>query len=73
MDWQLLINIGAGTLLAWVGYMYRDAKSEIRENGKSLHALALKVAQDYVTHAALTDIRQTLRRIEDKLDDKADK
>jgi hypothetical protein len=73
MDWQLLINIGAGTLLAWVGYMYRDAKLEIRDNSKALHALAIKVAQDYVTHSALADIKSTLRRIEEKLDDKADK
>jgi hypothetical protein len=80
MDWQILINIGATIVLGTVGYFVRgnvaeqkEAKREQQETRRELIDLRIKVAQDYVTHAALAEIKNTLIRIEGKLDDKADK
>ena len=73
VDWQTVINLGAATLLAWVGYQYREAKQDIKDNAIAIAGLALRMAQEYVTHNDLLRIENTLIRIEAKLDGKADK
>jgi hypothetical protein len=73
VDWQILINIGATVVLGTVGWFVRGNVAEQKETARELTALRIKVAQDYVTHAALSDIKTTLIRIEQKLDGKADK
>ena len=73
MDWQILINIGATIVLGAVGWFVRGNVAEQKETKRELIDLRVKVAQDYVTHAALSDIKNTLVRIEGKLDGKADK
>jgi hypothetical protein len=73
MDWQILINIGATILLGTVGWFVRGNVADQKETKTELTNLRIKVAQDYVTHAALSDIKTTLIRIEGKLDGKADK
>lgn len=73
MDWQILINIGATVVLGTVGWFVRGNVAEQKETQRELTNLRIKVAQDYVTHAALNDIKTTLIRIENKLDQKADK
>jgi low affinity Fe/Cu permease len=73
MDWQILINIGATVVLGTVGWFVRGNVAEQKETSRELTALRIKVAQDYVTHSALSDIKHTLIRIENKIDQKADK
>jgi hypothetical protein len=73
MDWQILINIGATIVLGTVGWFVRGNVAEQKETARELTALRIKVAQDYVTHAALNDIKNSLLRIENKIDMKADK
>jgi hypothetical protein len=80
MDWQILINIGASIVLGTVSWFVRGNREEQRaarqeqaETARELTALRIKVAQDYVTHAALNDIKNSLLRIENKIDMKADK
>ncbi len=83
-DYQWAINLGALTVLGTIGYFVRTLIAEQKQvatqlvsdqkaTARDLSDLRLKVAQDYVTHAALHDIKQTLVRIEEKLDHKADK
>jgi hypothetical protein len=73
MDLQTIINLGATVMLGVVGWFVRDIKSQAKETADALGDLRLRVAQDYVTHAHLADIKTMLRRIEDKLDGKQDK
>ncbi len=84
MDWQILINIGATCVLGVIGYFVKsviDDQKEVASTlvadqktaAKDLNDLRIKVAQDYVTHAALRDIKDSLIRIEGKIDQKVDK
>lgn len=80
MDWQTILTAAIGVGTSIVGWFVRDIKADIEvatrkqdRDSESLRALQLDVAKNYVTHADLTDIKASLRRIEDKLDDKADK
>jgi len=73
MDFQVLINLGAGSVLALISYFVREYREEMRQTAAAITALRLKVAEEYVTHADLQEIRKALQRIEDKLDGKADK
>lgn len=73
MDWQILINLGATVVLATVGWFVRGNVAKQEQTHTQLTELRIKVAQDYVTHAALNDIKSTLVRIEQKIDQKADK
>ena len=73
MDWQLIINIGASTVLAVVAGFVKSVRDDIRDSRDDLAAYKLKVAENYVTHQDLSDIKKMLHRIEDKLDSKADK
>jgi hypothetical protein len=73
VDLQTIINLGATAILGVVGWFVRDIKSQAKETSEALAVLRLRVAEDYVTHAHLSDIKVMLRRIEDKLDGKVDK
>ena len=72
-EWQWLINLGAGTVLSLVGWFATSTRSTTKELQDELTAFRLEVAKDYVTHTDLADIKNTLFRIETKLDAKADK
>ena len=73
MDWQNLINLGAGTVVAIVGWFVRGVRQDLKDQAQALNAFRLEVAKEYVTHTDLGDIKQSLFRIETKLDAKADK
>ncbi len=72
-EWQWLINLGAGSVLALVGWFAKTTRTDTRELQDRLTTFRLEVAKDYVTHTDLADIKNTLFRIETKLDAKADK
>ena len=73
MDWQNLINLGAGTVVAIVGWFVTGGKVEQRSQAHAINEFRLEVAKEYVTHTDLADIKNTLFRIETKLDAKQDK
>lgn len=77
MGWQELINLGAGGLLGVVGWFVRDMHTDAKADRQALADYKVKVAEEYVTKDHLTetmgDIKSSLRRIEDKIDGKADK
>jgi hypothetical protein len=80
MDWQTLINVGASIALAVVAEFARrvhareDRQDErIEGNERSIAAARIEMAKEYVTHRDLQDIKALLIRIDEKLDQKADK
>lgn len=72
-EWQWLINLGAGSVVAIIGYFVRTFRAEQKETSDTLAAFRLEVAKEYVTHTDLADIKNMLFRIETKLDAKVDK
>jgi hypothetical protein len=77
MDWQTLINIGAGSLLAVIGWFARELWEAVNVMKNDLHRLEVKLAKDYTTHsdmnARFDKLEGILERIFDKIDTKADK
>lgn len=77
MDWQTLINIGAGSILAVIGWFARELWEAVNAMKQDLHRLEVKLAKDYTTHqdmnARFDKLEGILERIFDKLDNKVDK
>ena len=80
MDWQTIFMAATGVGTSIVGWFVREIQKDIEsatrkqdEDSKKLAELQLDVAKNYVTHADLSDIKDSLLRIESKLDRKADK
>jgi uncharacterized alpha-E superfamily protein len=77
MEWQTLINIGAGSVLAVIGWFARELWEAVNAMKKDLHRLEVKIAKDYATHQDLNarydKIEMILGKIFDKLDNKVDK
>ena len=73
MDWQSLLNIGTGTVITLVGWFAKSTRDQAARQEKDLTEFRIEVAKNYVTHTDLADIKNTLFRIETKLDAKADK
>ncbi len=77
MDWQTLINIGAGSVLAVIGWFARELWEAVNSMKKDLHRLEVKIAKDYATHQDINSrfdkLEGILERIFDKIDTKADK
>jgi len=77
MEWQTLINIGAGCILAVIGWFARELWEAVNAMKQDLHRLEVKLAKDYTTHqdmnARFDKLEGILERIFDKLDNKVDK
>jgi hypothetical protein len=84
MDWQIIINIGAGTLLAVGGWFARQLWDSVKELRKEMSDMRLHVSDKYVKKSEIdtlkTDMDKRFDRIEvilnklfDKIEAKADK
>lgn len=77
MEWQTLINIGAGTLLAMLGWFARELWDMVQAIKDDVQNLEVKLAKEYTTHsdmnARFDKIEIILGKIFDKLDNKMDK
>lgn len=77
MDFQTVINVGAGASLAVMGWFARELWGAVKELRTDLSRLREELARDYITKGdfrdAMREIRDVLERIENKLDKKADK
>lgn len=80
MDWQTILTAAIGVGTSVVGWFVRDIKMDIdraiakqERDSQAIASLQLDVAKNYVTHADLADIKDSLLRIEDKLDRKQDR
>ena len=83
-QWQTVFNWAFGAINILIGVVLKifwDSLSDLRKDDKALsekiHAIETLVAGKYVTwdgfQTVISGIEATLRRIEDKLDHKADK
>lgn len=77
MEWQTLINIGAGGLLAVIGWFARELWDMVRELKSAIHQIEIDLPRHYVRKE---DINQRFDRIEmlldkvyERLDQKADR
>lgn len=77
MEWQSIINIGAGSLLAMFGWFARELWDMVQAIKQDVQALEVKLAKEYTTHADMNarfdKIEIILGKIFDKLDNKMDK
>lgn len=84
MDWQNLINLGAGTLLAIGGWFARQLWDSVKELKTDIADLRLHVSDSYVKKSEVDSLRaemdkrfdrleQMIARLYDKIDSKADK
>ena len=84
MDWQTLINFGAGSLLAIGGWFCRQLWDSVKELKADIADLKLHVSETYVKKSDVESLRtdmdkrfdrieQMIARLYDKIDAKADK
>ena len=84
MDWQNLINLGAGTLLAIGGWFARQLWDSVKELKNDVSAIRLHMSENYVKKSEVegfrADMDKRFDRIEmlldklyEKLDGKVDK
>ena len=77
MDFQTVINVGAGTAPTVMGWLARALWGAVKELRIDLSKLREELAQDYLTKNdfkdALRDLHSLLERIDSKLDRKADR
>ena len=77
MDFQTVINVGAGTALTVMGWLARELWGAVKELRIDLSKLREELAQDYLTKNdfkdALRELHSLLERIDSKLDRKVDR
>lgn len=84
MDWQFLINVSAGSLLAIGGWFARQLWDSVKELKKEISDLRLHVSETYTKKSEVEALRiemdkrfdkleQMITRLFDRLDQKVDK
>ena len=77
MEPQTIINVGAGTALAVVGWLARQLWDAVKSLREDLQRLQIDLPQHYVAKSDWTqawqEISRKLDKIADKLDGKVDK
>lgn len=77
MDWQSIVNIGVGTVLAILGWLARQLWDAVQELKKDVKAVEIALPTIYVRKDELTihfdKLESMINRIFDKLDSKVDK
>ena len=77
MEWQTLINIGAGTFLTVIGWFARQLWDATQKLKDDVAHLELNVSENYVKKVDITarfdKIEKILEKLFDKLDSKQDK
>lgn len=77
MDYQTVINLGAGTALGVVGWFARQIWASVQEMRTDLAKLREELPKTYITKDDFKDeareIKELLKAINNKLDTKADK
>jgi len=77
MDVQMIINLGAGIILAGIGWFARQVWESVQILQRDLHEIEIDLPKHYVRRDEFSDtmrrIEDMVVRIHDKLDGKADK
>ena len=84
MDWQIIINIGAGSLLTIGGWFARQLWDSVKELKADIADLRLHVSETYVKKSEIETleaqmdkrfdrVEQMIVKLYDKIDQKVDK
>ena len=84
MDWQNLINIGAGAALSVLGWFARQLWDAVKSLQIDLNRLELSISDNYIKKSEVISmkseintrfdrIEQLIDKVYDKLDNKADR
>ena len=84
MDWQQVINIGAGAALSVMGWFARQLWEAVQKLKEDVSGLELHMSENYVKKAELDSLKndmdkrfdtleQMIGRLFDRLDSKVDK
>ena len=84
MDWQIIINIGAGSLLTIGGWFARQLWDSVKELKSDIADLRLHVSETYVKKSEIETleaqmdkrfdrVEQMIVKLYDKIDQKVDK
>ena len=84
MDWQIIINIGAGSLLTIGGWFARQLWDSVKELKADIGELRLHVSETYVKKSEMETleaqmdkrfdrVEQMIVKLYDKIDQKVDK
>lgn len=77
MEWQTLINVGAGGVLTLLGWFAREMWDMVQKLKDDVQKLEVKMSEEYLKKADVNNrfdkIDAILSKIFDKLDEKADK
>jgi uncharacterized coiled-coil DUF342 family protein len=68
MDWQTLINLGLGGVLAFVGWFAREIWDSVKELRKDIHQIEKGLPEIYVRRDDLREVRQEMMVRFDKLE-----
>ena len=77
MDWQNVINVGIGSLLAVGGWFARQLWDAVQKLKSDISRLELTISDNYVKKDdwkdGIKELKEMLGKIFDKLDSKADR
>ena len=84
MDWQIIINLGAGVIVGVGGWFARQLWDAVQELKKDVSKLELHLAERYVKRSEIDSVRlemdkrfdkleNMINRLLDKIESKADK
>lgn len=84
MDWQHLINIGAGAALSVLGWFARQLWDAVKSLQIDLNRLELSISDNYIKKSEVSNMKadintrfdrleQLIDKVYDKLDNKADR
>jgi hypothetical protein len=73
MDWQIIINIGAGGLLTIGGWFARQLWDSVKELRKEVADMRLHVSEKYVKKADVENFRSDMDKRFDRIEVLLDK
>lgn len=77
MDWQIIINLIGGSVVATIGWFARELWTAVQNLKSDIQKIEIDLPTNYVRkvdlEAKFDKLESTLQRILDKLDQKADK
>ena len=68
MDWQIIINIGAGSLLAIGGWFARQLWDSVKELKTDLASIRLHMSEHYVKKSEVENFRSDMDRRFDRIE-----
>ena len=73
MDWQIIINIGAGALLTVGGWFARQLWDSVKELTIDLAGIRLHMSENYVKKSEVDNFRSDMDRRFDRIESLFDK